>query len=131
MATILVSEHNEDKTFGKTNKMKSILFNISPAKMNLEGLINNALSELENDTDSINLFAVCGRYLSYIELYKNKDSGIMLFFDNKNDDEAAFNNSNYLNAPDFRNHFMLEYERMKPFYEINYNAAELFLDDGA
>ena len=131
MATILVSELNDDKTFGKTDKMKTILFNISPLKLNLDDFISKNLSELELDTDHVNLFAICGRYLSYIRIFKNKDKGFMLFFDNKNDDEIAFDNSDYLDDDDFKTHFMPEYEKMKLFYELNYDAVELFLDNGA
>lgn len=92
--------------------------------MGLADRVNREVSKLKMTSEFIYIFAPCGKYLCLIQIYKEKKNGTMMFFDNKNIDEVAKQNSMLVTEP-FRNEFMEEYERMKPYYSINYDAAEL------
>jgi hypothetical protein len=87
--------------------------------------------EMTDDKGTVQM-CCCGRYIAYIQVSKDKRKGQMIFMDTRNDYDKALEMCNMFkqNMPpgDHIKVFMEEFEKMKPYYELNYNAAELLLE---
>ena len=110
--------------FGETTEMRHIITNLMV--IGLTDTINAELNKLKSKAEYVHTFYGCGRYLCFIKIFKNKDKGVMLFFDNNNDDTIAKKNSTYLADRDFRTYYMRDYKKWKHLFELNYNTGELF-----
>jgi len=98
------------------------------------------LKELEETPLPYNVqICVCGRFITYIEISKNLKEGLMRFYDLKNDNDLALDAAKEVKerwagqrfSSYLFNWFMEVFEMLKPVYEGNYDAAELFLVENA
>jgi len=78
---------------------------------------------------------VCGRFITYIQVDGDLKEGEMLFFDCKNDNDLALEAAGQIREKWYGTYYfnwlMEEFEKLKPVYSDNYDAAELLLVENA
>lgn len=132
MAIFLVDSLMENKMGGLTHTMSKIIHNLQIIGVEY---YQSFLKELEASKDGLVQICACGRYMTIINIPKDKKSGGMIFMDVKNDRNIALDTCNLIKADTIENKakytqwFMEEFEKMSPYYHDNYNAAELFLGE--
>lgn len=132
MAKFLINKLSESGLIGETDQMPIIMHNlmiIGPHYQ--EGFIK----EVEDSRfPYIVQICICGRFVTYIEANKDMSEGLMQFHDLKNDNDLALDSAALIKdrwyGSNYFNWFMEEFERLKPVYFDNYNAAELLIVEG-
>ena len=133
MAIFLVTHLTADKLIGMVSTPTTILHNLQIISPEYK---DKFIKELNDSQGNFLIQIVCiGRYLTYIQLSKDKTKGVMMFIDAQNDYDKALSASsvlkNHTKDPYYLNWFMEEFEKMAPHYAENYNAAELMVSSDA
>lgn len=133
MAKLLINKLSDDGLTGQTDQIETIMHNlliIGPVYR--DGFITIAK---KTNLPYIVQLCVCGRFVTYIEMTKDLKSGVMQFYDLKNDNDLALETAekivnNWFGRYYF-NWFMQLFEQLKDHYSDNYDAAELLLVENA
>ena len=124
--TFLVDDTSKDFTYGWTMNINKVLHNID--RLPKDWRLNEFKDNLTSSDKGSTYFVAVGRYIIFLAISKNKDKGSMAFFDTNSDDDFAIDISKHLEKEIWRTEFIRQHFLNKPFYEVNYNLAELSLE---
>jgi hypothetical protein len=133
MAKFLVNTISEDGLTGETDQFETIFHNLTIIGHEYkDGLIKMVE---ETNLPFIIQICICGRFVTYIEIEKDFQKGVMRFYDLKNDNDLALDVAKIVADNWFGSYFfkwfMELFEQLKDHYSENYDAAELLLVENA
>lgn len=130
MAQFLVDKLENNKCLGMTYNIDKFMHNLQIVGVSY---YNDFLEKLNNVNDN-GIVELCtvGRYITLIQLSKDKKKGQMIFIDLQNDYDNALQAVSILkklpNKDIYIEQYMQEFMKLRQHYEENYSAAELILD---
>lgn len=133
MTTFLVDDLRKDKLGGMTYSVIKVIHNLKLIGLNYH---DNFMEELKSEPQEA-MIQICalGRYMTIIQMSKDKKKAEMIFMDTRNDYNMALDITNMIKAdpPELKvkytNIFMEEFVKMSPYYDNNYNQVGLSLDN--
>lgn len=127
MTTFLVNTLLEDLSMGEANTLTTVMDNLQLIGVDYKKEI---LQELEvHKNDPLIQFAICGRYINIIVLWKDKEKAQMTFVDTLNDYDRALEIGQVLKIAVGHgfivDEFMQVFERHKSTYDLDKDACIL------
>ncbi len=126
---LLVDEINQEYSLGITKNYNKVLRNIHLLGFDVR---NEFEREMKKTTKSLICIWELGRYLTIVRINSNREEGMMIFFENKSDnDEVLVEAIRMLQLtfpPEVVDKFAMHYREMQSNFEEEDNVVELSLD---